>query len=371
MKRHSKPKQVQRHQPASSGRTAPLQYVCEAEVAPGLERIAREEIERRLKRYVTIWSTSGGRQASGAVRFDCRGDLRAVLDLQTVQAVYLVIHFLVPRPRALLGDEHFRRLVAQIELVRTLHPPDAFQTLYIGAAGSDSTVMTRLKDELARHTGLAVASPEGDLLLRLRRPLYHNTGWEALVRLSPRPLATRGWRVCNYGGSLNATVAHAMALLTEPRPQDVFLNIACGSGALLIERLRCRPAKRVIGCDIDSNALVCARANIEASGYADRIALHAWDARDLPLPDRSVDALCADLPFGNLVGSHETNRALYPAILGEAARVAKRSVRFVVISHEIRLLTTLLDCSAHWTVEDVLPITLGGLHPRIFVLRKK
>lgn len=366
--RHTR--QQSRHRRAPKQRTAPPTYLCEAEVAPGLEDIARAEIERRFGQRASLWHAPHVRPRPGVIRFDYRGDLSALLCLQTVQSVYLVRYYAVPRPRALLGDEHFRALLAQIALVRSLHPPQTFQTLYIGAAGSDSSIMTRLKDQLAHYTGLIVASHEGDLLLRLRRSLYSDQGWEALVRLSPRPLATRPWRVCNLQGALNATVAHAMALLTSPTPRDVFLNLACGSGALLIERLQCTSVRRAIGCDINSKALDCARANIEASGHSAHIELRAWDARILPLPPHSIDALCSDLPFGNLVGSHQANLALYPDILQEAARVAKLSARFVLISHEVRLMEEVLGRSTGWVTEKTLHITLGGLHPRIFVLRK-
>ena len=41
-------------------------------------------------------------------------------------------------------------------------------------------------------------------------------GWEALVRLTPRPLSARPWRVCNLPGALDATAAHAMARLSAP-----------------------------------------------------------------------------------------------------------------------------------------------------------
>ena len=64
------------------------------------------------------------------------------------------------------------------------------------------------------------------------------------------------------------------------------------------------------------------------------------------------------------------NVALYPAILGEAARVAEPGARFALISHEIRLLESLLRDSAEWSTERVLRVSLGGLHPRIFLLRR-
>ena len=208
-------------------------------------------------------------------------------------------------------------------------------------------------------------------MIRIRPSVYAADGWEASVRLSPRPLATRSWRVCNMEGALNATVAHAMVLLSRPAPGDVFLNIACGSGTILIERRDWGPARRLLGADIDAGALACAQANIAASGHAQEIELRPWDARSLPLPDRSVDVLCADLPFGHLVGSHDENQTLYPAVLQEAAHVAKPAAGFVVITHEVRLMEGLLQRSSAWHIETDFSVFLGGVPAHIFVLRRR
>jgi tRNA G10 N-methylase Trm11 len=94
------------------------------------------------------------------------------------------------------------------------------------------------------------------------------------------------------------------------------------------------------------------------------------DATTLPLPATSIDTLCADLPFGQLSGSHVNNTRLYPAVLAEAARVARPDARFVVITHEIRLMEKLLQESLTWKTEQSLKITLNGLHPRIYLLRR-
>lgn len=347
------------------GKSHPAPHLIEADIAPGLELIARDELRRVLGNAARIEQV---REQSGVVRFAYSGNLQALTQLRTVQTVYLVRSFPVPRPKALLGDQHFRALLELIGTVRTLSPA-AYRTLHIGAAGSDSSVMQRLKDELARATTLQIGADEGDLLLRLRRDA-HGDGWEALVRIGPRPLATRSWRVENYGGALNATVAHAMALLTVPQPSDVFLNLVCGSGTLLIERCVAGSLRRALGCDTSADALHTAQANVRASGYTNLIELHAWDARDLPLPAASVDALVADLPFGGLVGSHRENVALYPAILEEAARVAKPGARCVLITHEVRLMDRLLAEQSAWTCRQTIMVGLGGLHPRIYVLQR-
>jgi tRNA (guanine6-N2)-methyltransferase len=348
----------------------PAPYDCEADVVAGIEDVARDELDWLFGARLRFQSPTGC-DLPGSLRFAYTGDLRELLRPRTVQAVHLVLTFPVPRPRALLGDEHFRALLAAIALVRDLHPPATYQTLYLSAAGAESAVLTRLKEELARQTGLAIAAPEGDLQLRLRRSRAGGTGWEVLIRLSPRPLATRPWRVCNLEGALNATVARAMAVLTAPRDDDVFLNLACGSGSLLIERALCAPAYRLIGCDTSPAALACARENCQAASLAALAEWYDWDAGALPAPDAAVDALCADLPFGHLVGSHAENVALYPRIVREAARVARRGARFALLTHEVRLMESVLDEVKAWETLAIRRVALGGLHPRIFVLRRR
>jgi 23S rRNA G2445 N2-methylase RlmL len=164
-------------------------------------------------------------------------------------------------------------------------------------------------------------------------------------------------------------MAHVMAGLTQPKPNDVVLNVCCGSGTLLIERGMLAPAQRLIGCDISKQALDCAARNVTAwrAGGAE---LYDWDATRLPLEDNSVSALLADLPFGNRVGSHADNRALYPAVLREAARVAKAGARFVVISAEVKLLQATLQAQDAWQVKQTLRVNLGGLQPMIAVMER-
>lgn len=357
----------------------------EADVAEGLESVATAEIRARFDKLVHFYTpVKRGREttaglppdvAQGVLVFGYDGDLRDLLKLQTIQALYVLAQYPVSRPKALLGDEHLRSVRAQISSVRGLYPAGAFKTLRLNAAGSDSAVMMRLKTELAQSEGLDIADDEGDLLVRVRPTPSMSAGsnsWDVLVRLSPRPLATRAWRVCNFEGALNGAVAHALVRLTHPNPRDVYLNIACGSGTLLVERFMAGPSRQIIGCDIDPLALACAQQNVAAAGAQKRVSLHRGDGSQLPLANRSVNAITADLPFGHLVGSHAENVRLYPLILREAARVARHGAFFGLITHEVRLMEQLLATDDRpWSVEKVLKVELGGLHPRIFILQYK
>ncbi len=286
-------------------------------------------------------------------------------------AVHAVVVARLPRPTALLDDGAFKRIVAAVGHIRSLHPAGAFATFRLSAAGAGSAAFRRFAGRLARETGLEETAEGGNLLLGFRRG--GDGGFALAARISPRPLAARAWRVCNRPGALNATVASAMGQLTAPCDDDVLLNLACGSGTLLIERAALGPAARLMGCDLDADALACAARNVDAAGYSAE--LHEWDAGAVPLPDASVSTLVADLPFGQLVGSHRDNARLYPAVLAEAARLAAPGGRFVAITQQTNLFRGCLrELGRVWTLEREtqvrLPSNAGVVRPRIYVLRR-
>ncbi|HMO60192.1 MAG TPA: methyltransferase domain-containing protein [Roseiflexaceae bacterium] len=337
-------------------------YEYEAEVLGGLEAFAAEELYA-LHAEILF----SGR---GAIRFRYTHQPEALLQLSTVTAVYMVQEFGVPRPRALLGHQHFEQIVAAITAVRRLTAVQQFRTLRLSAAGEHSPVMRRLVADISQRTGLAAVDDDGDLLVRVR-PTSDRSGWEVLVRISPRPLSTRAWRVCDRPGAPNAALAACMVQLSAPFRDDVLLNIGCGSGTLLIERLLYGSARYAIGCDIDDAALACARANLAAAGVADQVELEAWDARQMPLHDASVTTILADLPFGRLVGSHSENIHLYPALLGEAARVAAPGALMVLLSHEVRLVDQVLDDQRNqWELLECIRVRSSGMTPGIYCLRR-
>lgn len=351
---------------ASPHQTVLHQY--EAEVAPGLESVTSQEIQTTQRRVSDLEITNG------AVRFRHPADFQPLSSLRTVNALYRVLTFDVPRPKALLGHQHFQRMVQTATEILQTYPKGTFQTLSIDAAGSDSSVMQRVRNELADAVSLTPSADRGDLVIRIR-PTADRTGWEALLRLSPRPLATRDWRVANFEGALNAAVAHAMIRLTNPSDSDGFLNLCAGSGTLLIERAAAGPATLIAGCDIAAPPLELARLNIDAAQAVSRISLFQADAGQLPLDSSSIDTIAVDLPFGQLVGSHQQNRQLYPAVLREIRRVLRPDSTATIITHEIRLFESLLNSEGRQSphslsLQKVYKITLNGLHPRIYILRK-
>ncbi len=336
----------------------------EAEVIPGLEPFAIDELQSKFGAKAA--QVSHVRAGFIRFRFDDRAQL--LLSLRSVIAVYQVYYFAIPRPKALLGHEHFARLTNILSEVAQsfAQPPRTFR---IGAAGARSSVMRRLLHELLDRLNLEPAEDDkGELFVRLL-PNREAKGWEVLVRKSHRPLSAREYRVVNMPGSLNATAAYAMTQVETLGKGATVVNLCSGASTILIEHALIQPQHLLVAIDRSESALRAGARNASASGVGHRIRHIEADAGRTPLPCRAADRLYADLPFGHHIGSHESNMQLYPAILQEADRLARSNAAFIVLTHEVKLLRRCLQQSA-WRATSETRINLRGLHPRLFVLRR-
>lgn len=328
----------------------------EAEVLPGLEPFALAELKG-------VSGVQEVRQEAGAVAFRFVGDRAKLSALRTVVAVYQVFTFAVPRPKALLGHEHFSRLIAEIDKLRNVQKFGGFR---LSAAGDDSVVFGRLGEGLAQATGLA-RSDDGELLIRFR---HSSNGWEVLLRLTPRPLSARPWRFCNLGGGLNAALAAVMVDLAEIQGGESVFNPMCGSGTLLVEAGLRHPDVKLLGCDLEPKALTCSAENAAAAGIAGPELLSA-DATATGLEAGSINVVLCDPPWGDAIGTHRHNETLYPAFLAECARIAAPGARLVLLTHEIRLLERVLQAQNGWQVQQEFRVFHGGHYPRVWLLYKE
>lgn len=354
-------------------RRKPAADAFEAEVLPGLAPFARAELARIAG--VRVARAAGDEAGADALPFGYAGRALPLASLRTVTAVNRVLSFDVPRPKALLGDAHLRTLLRESRAVLAA-AEEPMRGLRLEAAGSDSPVMRRLRAALAEALGLADDPEEGEFRLRLRPGpggAAHG-GWQAAVRLTPRPLSARAWRVCNRPGGLNACVAAAAWALVGHDPAQRVLNAMCGSGTLLVERAALGPAQRLVGLDSGPEALACSEANLNAAGV--RAELLPGDATGTPFADGAFDAVVADPPWGDAVGDRESVAALQPAFLREAARLLAPGGRLLVVTHALRAFESALaevgeEVGHVWSDEASLRVFHGGHRPALRMMRKR
>lgn len=362
-----KPTRTPSARAAVSQPAPPQRY--EVETILGLEEFARREIRQRLGKQARI---AQSQPLAGRIDLTFDGDIRRFDSLRTAAAVHRVESFAVPRPRALLGHQHLTRLLTATSAVMRARPDGSFRAFRIAAAGAGSAVFARLRQEIAAATALQPTDAAAHLNIAVRRAPGAPSGWQALIRTVAMPLSARRWRVCDMPGALNANIAAAMVSLARGGSTERMLNVCCGSGTLMIERLGMGRAAAVTGVDISADALQCAHANLRAAGHRASVTLLRADCGALPLRTASVDTIVADLPYGMLGGDDISS--LYRAALTESAHVAAPNAALILITTRRRALLAALDEVRCWRMRESIPLSIpyrsGYIKPQIYRLQR-
>jgi 23S rRNA G2445 N2-methylase RlmL len=282
--------------------------------------------------------------------------------MRTAGSVSVVLDFDVTRPKALLGDENFRAIAdCAKEIART----QKFRGMRLSAAGSATPTMQRIATDIGNAVGLPVDN-DGDFLVRIRRSA---NGWQTLIRLTPRPLSVRPWRVVDYPVAVNACIAAAMIHLAKVRPADRVLNVMCGSATIAIEAAIALPTlKSIVAIDNDEQALQAARTNAIAAEVDARVKIQLGDATNLDIAESSIDVAFVDPPWTGY--TRDNLRRLYQETLAELARVVTTGGRVVWLSHQVEMSSGLLREIPTFSAPEPIVLNQGGLHPSLWVLTR-
>ena len=144
------------------------------------------------------------------------------------------------------------------------------------------------------------------------------------------------------------------------------LDPCCGSGTFLIEREKLYPCAGLTGVDISNKAIDIARSNAEAAGS---IAKFVHNDCMRFTAERPYDELVANLPFGNRVGSHKSNKKLYAGILEKLPKWLRRGGVAILYTMEYTLLKKLIREHPGLRLVTEVRTEAGGLMPAVFVIK--
>jgi tRNA (guanine6-N2)-methyltransferase len=328
-------------------------------VTRGLRAVVADELRERFPA-----ATVTGNDDPEALQVAWDGDPQRLAAMRTAGSVATLLDFNVVRPKALLGDENFRTIATCAAAVARSHE---FHGLRLSAAGSSTPTMHRIAAEIAQAAHLPVEQENGDFLVRIRRS---TAGWQLLLRLTPRPLSARPWRVVDYPVAANACIAAAMVRLARIRRGERILNVMCGSATIAIEAALAHPeAADIVAVDNNETALAAARTNAAAADVASRIEIIRGDATDLGNTLSNFDVAFADPPWSG--DSRAGLQKLYERTLAELARAIRSGGRVIWLSHQVEMSRNLLHNSEAFSAAEPVVVGQGGLHPWLWVLRRR
>jgi 23S rRNA G2445 N2-methylase RlmL len=373
-----------------------------ARVSAGLEPVAWDDITHRVGARLEGF---GHRR----IDFHSAGPPAALAELRAVDDVYVRVARLdgLDHTRASLGrlGRALGRVDVQpaLEVVRSARAIPDPPTYRVTASHLGKRNYSRYDIEGAVADALdarlpwrfvlnAPGEPEPDLDLRV----LLEDDWALLgLRLTATPLHRRAYKIASQPGSLKAPVAYCLGLLANLAPGNTLLDLACGAGTILAEAATLASGGLLLGVDVDPSALVLAETNLVALGVRARhipagalpqamerragagghaagneaLLVHA-DAAELSLPAAAVDAVIANLPWGQQVVVAADIAGLYVRIVRVAAGALKPAGRAVLLTDQTEPMRVALEGCPQLELLSSLQISLFGRHPTIYVLER-
>ena len=299
----------------------------------------------------------------------CQGSLARLLSLRTVDDIFLHVATWEGMDRARHTLSTLKEASAQLDLkaalsvcqqIRPIQEPPSFSVTanFVGKRNYNTDeIKHACAAGIIQQQGWAYTEDDARADLNVRIFLEGETTTVG-VRLGARSLSRRPYKQEHVLGSLKPAVAAALLALADVSPGTPILDPCCGAGTILIEAGSY--GVKVWGGDIQPQAVAAARLNAINAGATVR--LQRWDARALPIADRSVDRVISNLPWGRVVSTAASLQTLYHAITEEIERVLMPAGKAV-------LLTSLPDLVKFQRLrcDQMLEISLFGQTPTIMV----
>ncbi|MBR0081709.1 MAG: methyltransferase domain-containing protein [Clostridia bacterium] len=178
------------------------------------------------------------------------------------------------------------------------------------------------------------------------------------------------WRVGTVPASIHPATASALVRYARKlvdAPPAVF-DPFCGSGSLLFAAEAAFLTKGLLGVDCSAKAIAIARKNAEAAGSKARFVCRDILRFDSP---RGAGLIVSNLPFGNRVGSHRENEALYARFVHKLPGLLSDGGAAVLYTADGKLLERLLKAESRLELAASFRTEAGGLKPVVFAVRKK
>ncbi len=189
------------------------------------------------------------------------------------------------------------------------------------------------------------------------------------LRLSDQSMRHRSYQNINLPASLRPSVAAAMIFLTDPDPEDIFIDPMCGSGTLMSERALADRYSQVLGGDILPQSVRATHQNLIS--IQKPFTVCNWNACRLPFASNTINKIAVNLPFGKQIGSRSEIEHLYPCFFAEMERILQPGGQATVLSSEYELVKDTIRKFRKLINIRGYSIAILGQWARLYIVRKE
>jgi tRNA (guanine6-N2)-methyltransferase len=229
----------------------------------------------------------------------------------------------------------------------------------------DAKLMKNLEKQISNKTGLRPyrAKPDFEFWISQRSEGH---GFFAF-RLSYH----KAYDKMLQKGELRPELANILCRLSEPLPDELFLDPFCGSGAIPIQRAKFFPKGLVIASEIDEQKIFSLKDRVKALDLTKRLVARQDDALNLTrYQDGVIHKIVTDPPWGHFVQLSSSTTDFYNQMLTEFTRILRPDGRIVILTGETLAFESCLLLFPTISLTKKFSILLSGKKASIYVLIK-
>lgn len=224
-------------------------------------------------------------------------------------------------------------------------------------------LLSQMEVTISRATGFKVNRAKPDLeFWFLQRS--EGVGF-FMLRLTKQPSTRKGLNK----GELRPELCNIMCRLSQPKPQDTFLDPFCGYGAISFERAKMNPYNLIFMSDTDGDRIKLCRQRLNTMGskHKRQIILRRDDALNLDrYEDGFFDKIVTDPPWGLYTTTSIDISKFYKQVLAQLNRVLKVNGTLIILSAQREVLDNSLRDSNDLSLSQKFDILVSGKKASIY-----
>ena len=333
----------------------------------GLQELIEQALRRQLPQMRAVC------RLDGLIIFETDTDLEALPDLRYINNLFSVIQtFDGPRESAM------RRMLEAVARSGRIGGPRRSPARTFRVIASDEGRTVAVDDGLLRGVESVISKSRRLKVSRARPDLEF---WllrrrEGLGLFLERLTRHKTFDKSLEKGELRPDLANALCLMSDPGPDDVFLDPFCGHGAIPLERARAAPFKLMFATDADADAVKKLRRKVKATGrkrLIRSIIAKRTDALELTgFDDGFITKIVTDPPWGAYADVAMGLGPFYARMLRTFHRVlAPRGIAVVLTAAREQFDAEISGLADRFERRKVYNLLVSGKKAGAYVLRKR